>query len=1397
MVNKSRKVMIYLLTFLTVLSGYMGSITPSSVKAYTTAIWESFDDKPTGTLGNTGGWYTDQTYGTAKIVTDATPGNPNNKSLKLTDNDYVIGNNNEYRSAPEVTRTFGTQTGKFTVETKIRLERLNNGIHQHFNVVFKDSSSIVASKLVYLNDRWNYQVGNTVIPMPEADFRDKWATIRLSYDFSQGKYDITVISDAYKIPTSADANLDSSTGTYTVKGLVIPTGINHISKVSYFSQNYYANFYIDYLALDNEQPVWSGGATLTTSEQTSSSVKLTWTGTVTDNTQSIAKYNIYNVATGVPTLVGTAAANTTSTTLFNIVPGVYRYKIETEDALGLISSGGPQTTATITIGPPSFKEGFDSGVLGTDWTVDQSFGTVQIVSDSTTNDPNNKSLKLTDNDYDAPVNEFRPAATATRNFSMQTGKFTLETKVRVEANSTANQHFNIVFMDGSSNIALKLFYSGGWKYYTSTGSIVSLPAANFLGEWVTIRIAFDISQHKYDMTVISDAYKTVTGSSNLDTVTGTYTQQGLNLPTALSNISKVLFLPQNYKGVYYIDYLTLDKAPPIWSGKLTVKNKRPKSVTLTWPAPTSVNNIAHYSIYEGNTLVQSTVGNVNEITINNLSAGTHTYRVEAVDVAGDMSSGGPALTLSFMDIATITNLLPPAGHPRLFLRAGDISTIQANFNQSPNKAAIDSYSNFNHSGELAAPASGTNTNYNEYFLYAIEAKALKYVLDKNNQQVMGRKAIDMLVNYLETYIRVPDESTTFSTWQGNVLMGGAMVYDWCYDLLTEAEKQFFVGQFVKLAKETTIGFPPSLASTSTITGRGASNYLTRDLLSIGVAIYDEIDEIYIHAAKLMKDEFAPAREFLYGSGMPYNGDSYGQSAYSYDATAHAIFTRMGLPPVFDNNLGSVPYRNIYTRTPDGDMLRDGDSVVVPNMGGNTLLPSTFLYSAGIFNDGYLKAEFLRQYALDQWNVNPIHVPLFINSNLASSPLSGLALTRYFDSPVGSMVARTGWNLGINSPDVVAEMKVSEYHFNNHNQLDTGAFQIYYKGSLALDSGVYGSYNDSHDKNYYKRTIAHNSMLIRNPNEVYTRWGDTLSNDGGVKWPNGGNEAANFSVFQNVNNGYKMSEIAGHQFGPDPVTPDYSFLKGDLTNAYKGDLTNTNDDRVSKYMRSFVFLNLKNSTHPAAMVVYDRVISTNPNFTKYWLLHSEEEPVVDVNTKVTTIKRSTNGYNGKLVNTPLLPLTNNLNVEKVGGQGHEYEVFGTNYPSTASYNSGLEPGSWRVQMSPITAQNNDGFLNVMQVMDDNGGPAPYATTMIDSTYMVGAKIADRVVLFSKSGDRLTNSVQFTVSDTQTNLKYVVTDLAVGTWNIAKQGQPTTQGTVTQEGNVLYFNGSPGTYTLTKN
>ncbi|TYP76575.1 heparin/heparin-sulfate lyase HepB [Paenibacillus methanolicus] len=707
---------------------------------------------------------------------------------------------------------------------------------------------------------------------------------------------------------------------------------------------------------------------------------------------------------------------------------------------------------------------------------------------------------------------------------------------------------------------------------------------------------------------------------------------------------------------------------------------------------------------------------------------------------------------------------------------------------------------------VVAPA---KTNYNAGVREAIEARALRYLLQEDPEQ--GERAITMLMNFLNT-VKFENSDHTQNHVIGDTINAAAIVYDWCYDHeLFQQDKSLrgaIIGKMKDLAKQMEMGYPVSNVINA-IQGHDSEDMLMKNLLAAGVAVYDQDPEIYNVAALPLFNKYVPARNFWYESGMHHQGDSYGMTArYVPELWAQLIMRRMGQGDIFSSKQGDVLMRAIYTRRPDGQLLRDGDSYQDIYTPVNTTwkYETASMLAAYLYDNPYVQDMFMREYRIG--TLDPTMEMLFVQPTKAASSVNNLPLTRYFGSPMGSMVARTDWDtpetVNKNSPSVVAEMKIGGYWFGNHQHLDAGAFQLYYQGALAIDSGM-GSgllqpktgdpnidkpvaYGSAHDRNYYKRTIAHNSMLIFDPSEVTTYRG-VVGNDGGQHWANTAYYEAQ-TLDQLVGKDYSRAKVTAHQFGTDPQAPEYSYIKGDLTQAYSA--------KAKQFERSMMFMNLNTGTHPAAMVVFDKVVSADSGFEKYWLLHTMEKPTVSGS--VTSVTRSADGYSGKLVNQTLLPLANNLDItmKGEGTPNEKFDVFGTNYMLHNFQDPGkhtVEEGSWRVQVSPHTEAETDYFLNVMQVMD-NGETATLPSQLLDTNLMTGAQIADRAVWFSKSGDRLTGSITLSTNGILADMLLTVADLESGTWRISMSGQPDQYGEVTVEGGVLAFRAPAGSYTLAK-
>ncbi len=254
------------------------------------------------------------------------------------------------------------------------------------------------------------------------------------------------------------------------------------------------------------------------------------------------------------------------------------------------------------------------------------------------------------------------------------------------------------------------------------------------------------------------------------------------------------------------------------------------------------------------------------------------------------------------------------------------------------------------------------------------------------------------------------------------------------------------------------------------------------------------------------------------------------------------------------------------------------------------------------------------------------------------------------------------------------------------------------------------------------------------------------------------------------------------------------LQGDITQAY--------GKKVKQVVRSFVFLNLRNAKEPAALVVFDRVVSSKPSFRKYWLLHSMEKPLLEKASAF--IDRTEYGESGRLVLDVLLPSLSNLRMEAIGGPGKEFWVFGTNYPSELDPelypHPSLEAGAWRIEVSPIAPAAEDLFLNVMQVADrfgDNRLPV----CLLESAEAVGCLIEGQgmnwAVVFPRDGKTVTKNVRMGIPSSAP-CRVLFCNLQPGLWKAQRDdGESFQTVLVAKDVQAAWLKGIGGVWTLEKN
>lgn len=761
------------------------------------------------------------------------------------------------------------------------------------------------------------------------------------------------------------------------------------------------------------------------------------------------------------------------------------------------------------------------------------------------------------------------------------------------------------------------------------------------------------------------------------------------------------------------------------------------------------------------------------------------YVPEGMD--GTAMSGSETLPTDEYDAPTI---FPTEGqHPRLFFTSDDVADIRANMNDSTNsvaKAHFEKMAAKTHSGKF-----NTNTgtgNWNSTVTGIAEAKAFDYAVNGNTEN--GRKAIDMAFNMLKTADFTGNSIPTRPT--DYLIITCAKVYDWCYPLFAdEDEKKEFIKLLEIRSTMTTVGYPPR--SSGTITGHGSESGMLAAMLSFAVAAYDERPDIYNFVMGRIQEQYVPVRNYWYTAHSYHQGSGYIGARFYWDLVAQWIVKSMSGKDLFNaEDMQQVPYECIYITRPDGQNFRIGDDYNEYCASYGTywgLYSIMYFYGAMLFDDPYLLDRYEATHGRNgksfsdggQDSIYSSTMFLILNNtSLKSKSVSELAKTTYCLSPDGTMFARTGWNFNPKDPsepaDVLAMMSIGEHHAGNHDHVDAGSFQLYYKGILASDSGCYGDgYGTVHDSQYHKTSIAHNTIDVYDP---------LKGTDNGQRNPRGGGEP---SVTTWFSGDYILGEVLAYGYGPDKINPEYSFLKGDVAKAYDSTM-------VDECVRNMLFMPLDDENYPAVLVVFDNVKAKTASYQKSWLLHMQEEPTIDETAKRITAKNTKNGYNGKMEVQTLLPKS--IDYEKIGGENQEFVVNGVNYPitNTPFPNHPCEKGWGRVEISPSREQLTDTFLNVITVSDADSTAAPVESTLLETQTYVGAAFLDRVCLFMKSRAKASTTMSVNIPGTGTK-KVFVGGMSEGVYAIRNNGAIVSYAVADSTGGVLYFDVDGGSlYTI---
>jgi len=421
---------------------------------------------------------------------------------------------------------------------------------------------------------------------------------------------------------------------------------------------------------------------------------------------------------------------------------------------------------------------------------------------------------------------------------------------------------------------------------------------------------------------------------------------------------------------------------------------------------------------------------------------------------------------------------------------------------------------------------------------------------------------------------------------------------------------------------------------------------------------------------------------------------------------------------------------------------------------------------------------------------------------------------YLFRGIGHLIMRDGFG-----PDSTWIEFNSGPYLAKHDHLDQNHFSIYHKGYLATESGAdYTDTESPHYLNYYRRTIAHNSMLVYKPGEKFF-WAENLwaaANDGGQRM----DSSRYWNTVRSREDFERTRDLwdTGHMEATDYQPGAYHYARGNATRAYQ-------PSKMEYFTREVAYTPGNN-----VLVIFDRVRSTDPSYKKVWLLHGVGEPSVIAEAKGRDIGHGGMAYanatvftsedgQGRLRVHSLLP--REREVVKRGGPGFEFwtpgDEFGgawgtgKNWPldppaggslTTDPYlrkmwkafwgddfekllpsnTRAVVPAAWRIEVSPAKPAKEDFFLHVLEIGDRGDTRAP-RVELVDGSNLIGALVEGGTIVLFATIDGPVTGGEVTIPAVDTNWL-----LISGLKPHAKYELQMTGGRANWRGGL--FNGVPG-------
>lgn len=487
-------------------------------------------------------------------------------------------------------------------------------------------------------------------------------------------------------------------------------------------------------------------------------------------------------------------------------------------------------------------------------------------------------------------------------------------------------------------------------------------------------------------------------------------------------------------------------------------------------------------------------------------------------------------------------------------------------------------------------------------------------------------------------------------------------------------------------------------------------------------------------------------------------------AFPFALAADCFLTATGQDRIGDADIREVIRQTalwqLYALAPDGTFVRHGDCWNGGLPRGPGLWQPAQDYYARICRDPAVtaSADFFRSQCgvayhpgRYGWSVvlsydpelpmppdyDPARPAEFLNAHLPHSRIFGRETLgeAYFIERWGD--PRATW-ISFKAGDLLA----------HHGHYDQGSFTLHRGVPLVVNSGTYGDYFGEYRLGYFVQTVSKNSLLVHAPGEfsAWCRRGgyfEPITGGQRVVMPTGCGIHAVNDWLRNRTAGmhYEAGDIIAFASSPD----SFDFVAADITAAYNSTVYAEpgNPAKVESVVRKLACLH-----QPQAVVIFDRVLVTNPGYVTRWLLHlparpeSQSERLVSGQPDDGILTSQDRWFTMRLGEEQLhqqVILPEQMEVRKIGGPNHRGWVDlpegGRNLALPPSERE--EParyGLWRLELVATGPTTEHLFLNLLfPRLEGEDDPEPGRPVAVSCGQPArGVAVGEWVVVFGERG-----------------------------------------------------------------